>query len=261
MVCPACGGTRSAPIAPGYVECTSIVVDRAFTGPLPDEGPPGPDYLDTARHCGRRYHVSQPIGAGPVVSCACGTFAIGLCVECGNAVCGDHSVFDQGRRVCAYHVQERQQAAAAHRADEEARAVAASKAVMAQFFAAFFAAMKTAGNPGLTKIWQRDPVSMKEYKRFTKPKWDAWLLGTVHRDAYPHHDTKVRTSTRVAVCPDRTWIDAGPCKIYKMDRWAGDAVEDNQNISAICCHRWSVSDAEVAEMLKLCAERNGVRIA
>jgi hypothetical protein len=32
--------------------------------------------------------------------CDCGTFAIGMCVQCGRPVCGDHSQLVDGRRIC-----------------------------------------------------------------------------------------------------------------------------------------------------------------
>lgn len=47
--------------------------------------------------CGHRYHAGQP-GTGQV--CSCGTFAIGLCQDCGNPVCGDCSLIVSGQRLC-----------------------------------------------------------------------------------------------------------------------------------------------------------------
>jgi hypothetical protein len=46
--------------------------------------------------------------------CDCGTFAIGLCPQCGRAVCGDHSRLVAGARLCldCYPQREREESAA-----------------------------------------------------------------------------------------------------------------------------------------------------
>ena len=53
--------------------------------------------------------------------CACGTFAIGRCVECSKPVCGQHSSMTRGRRLCGEH-------AAAFRARQTQHERAASQA-------------------------------------------------------------------------------------------------------------------------------------
>lgn len=58
--------------------------------------------------------------------CRCGTFAIGLCTECGQAVCGDHSSLRNKRRMCDTHVaafddERTREAASRATQDEKAR--------------------------------------------------------------------------------------------------------------------------------------------
>jgi hypothetical protein len=137
----------------------------------------------------------------------------------------------------------------------EAQAGAKSRADMDRFFAA----MRAAGNPGLIKIWEEDPVTIKHGKRFTKPRWDAWLLDTVYYDTYDG-DMKVRGGTRLAVCPDGTWLDAGAAT-YSMNRWVAREAEDNRPSYTISRFlRWSITYTEAAEMLKKYAGTVGVRI-
>ena len=60
---------------------------------------------------------------GPV--CACGTFAIGRCRECGNAVCGRHSAMHAERLLCYEHwtaAEEAAEKAKRDAADERERA-------------------------------------------------------------------------------------------------------------------------------------------
>ena len=47
--------------------------------------------------CAERYQAGTPTGAE---TCSCGTFAVGLCQDCGAAACGDHSLLAAGQRVC-----------------------------------------------------------------------------------------------------------------------------------------------------------------
>jgi hypothetical protein len=47
--------------------------------------------------CGFEY---GEVGPGAFLVCACRTVAIGLCAECGKAVCGFHSELCAGRRLC-----------------------------------------------------------------------------------------------------------------------------------------------------------------
>jgi hypothetical protein len=65
----------------------------------PPTGQFGPERVWASAICGTTYPEAgdgtQRIGA----TCACGTFAIGICTECGEPVCGNCSVMAGGKRV------------------------------------------------------------------------------------------------------------------------------------------------------------------
>lgn len=109
MSCPSCGGTDREPIAPGWWRCTSRVTIAA-PGPglgAPPTGQFGPEHLEATAVCGRQY--AERTGNedhGPL--CDCGTFAIGICKECGRDVCGECSVRSTDGRVHRSHVIERE---------------------------------------------------------------------------------------------------------------------------------------------------------
>jgi hypothetical protein len=71
--------------------------------------------------CTQRYHDGT--GATPVALCACSTFAIGVCADCGEPVCGDNdcSWLRDRRRLCRKHTIEfdnsANEAAAAQKAE------------------------------------------------------------------------------------------------------------------------------------------------
>lgn len=124
MSCPTCGGTSSKPIAPTLAECTSIVEEVVVT--WQPAGPGGQMVqvpVTNSRVCGARYPT--PGSGGPMPSCACGTFAVGTCVECGAYVCGDCSEVVDGRRLCHKDMSEARDrieaATAAALADEHRR--------------------------------------------------------------------------------------------------------------------------------------------
>jgi len=237
VACPACGGTQYVAVAPGYVECTSGVVHQHLR-------------FERPRPCGRRYHVGPPTSGSPAAVCGCGTFAIGLCGECGAGVCGDHSVLRTGRRVCAYHEREREEAAFKQRLADREKAGTAGKAEMDRFFAA----MRAAGNPGLIKVWANDGVHLSHLKRLTKPMWDAWPLGYVSRE-------ESQDRTGLAVCPDRTWL-AGASPQKKMGRWTAVPASNEDNLYSISLfYDWSITYTEAAELLNRYARSVGVRIA
>ena len=111
------------------------------------------------RPCGLRYQEGAA-GLGRV--CECGTFAIGLCADCGKPVCGDHSVLHGGKRLCHADLRAREKAAAV--AEAEARLTPAKFIVIAA----------AAGNPGL-RTWtvnrkETRTITVKEGSRFRKPK-------------------------------------------------------------------------------------------
>src|SRR5690348_2943356 len=105
MPCPVCGGIEREPIAPGYWQCRSSVT-RYGTQRVPDPAAPpwlGITVLQTVswqETCTNTYQEEDG-DDGPGAVCGfCTTFAIGLCGECGKAVCGLHSTMFETRRVC-----------------------------------------------------------------------------------------------------------------------------------------------------------------
>lgn len=114
MACPACGGDDRRAIAPGFWECTSPLVSERWV-PAGPGGSMRPER--TVRPCGHRYHEGG--GVTGTTTCACGTFAIGLCAECGSAVCGDHSWMRGDRRLCREHAAAVDAQARAEQAREE----------------------------------------------------------------------------------------------------------------------------------------------
>jgi hypothetical protein len=120
MPCPSCGGTRRKAIAPGWWQCSSEVATQA---PGPGRGAPptgrfGPTEIVSASQCGEVYSEASTLEQPPSVpSCSCGTFAIGVCAQCGEPVCGICSGMYSGKREHRLHAEER--------ADAEARAATA----------------------------------------------------------------------------------------------------------------------------------------
>jgi hypothetical protein len=53
--------------------------------------------------------------------CSCGTFAIGRCTSCGAAVCGDHSLLHEGKRICGRCRDARRRQQEGARAEEQGR--------------------------------------------------------------------------------------------------------------------------------------------
>ncbi len=81
----------------------------------------------TSIRCGTRYPEGDATTGG-LPLCGCGTFAIGVCSECGVAVCGPHSDMTFGVRLCGGHSYARQQVLEA----EQRRANQAAAEVEAQ---------------------------------------------------------------------------------------------------------------------------------
>src|ERR1044072_7788989 len=122
MPCPNCGGHDREPIGPGFWRCTSIrVVTREPGGPgLPDPRlGPGVLYVQDEVVCRTEY---QEGGQG--LLCACQTFAIGRCAECGDPVCGIHSGVLQDVRLCRVHLAAEREKLDHARHDEERRELA-----------------------------------------------------------------------------------------------------------------------------------------
>jgi hypothetical protein len=108
MACPTCGGSNREAIAPGWWRCRSDVISR-IPGPgygAPPTGQFGPEWIDVAVPCGSTY--AEGIGQGPIApACSCGTFAIGICEECGEPVCGECSGMYGGKRIHDRHALQR----------------------------------------------------------------------------------------------------------------------------------------------------------
>lgn len=133
VACPSCGSQEFREIAPTWVECTATWQRPVLVGMRPVFGPGRfppligrvPIYDSETVWCRVRHHcvVRATSDSGPWPSCECGTFAIGMCQVCGDAVCGDDSTRRDRRRVClacnanADHEAQQQQ----HRAEEERR--------------------------------------------------------------------------------------------------------------------------------------------
>ncbi|MEV4317931.1 hypothetical protein [Actinocrispum sp. NPDC049592] len=90
MVCPHCGSVAHKVIAPGFHECLGW---RTEMFPDPATG----QMVGRTIMCGQRYHAGD--GKEHRGICACGTFAVGICMSCRIFVCGDHSTGGE-RRIC-----------------------------------------------------------------------------------------------------------------------------------------------------------------
>jgi hypothetical protein len=164
VACPSCNGTERVPIASGYWECRTLVEERRPVRVPDPMGVPGATMpaTDTVyRPCGVRYHE----GAGvATATCACGTFGIGICAECGKVICGDHSRRSGGQRLCIEHSQIR---------DEAAALAAAQARLTVEKFLELAAA---AGNPGL-ETWTIEKKGQVPYTdkvgfiKVTKSRW------------------------------------------------------------------------------------------
>lgn len=106
--CPQCGSGMRRPISPGYWECLGTLV---YEVPVYDRGPAAaPTMIPQGRRCGHRYADGIPGTA--TLTCSCGTFAIGLCTDCGQPVCGDCGDIFNGKRRCGDHLRNARFAAA-----------------------------------------------------------------------------------------------------------------------------------------------------
>jgi hypothetical protein len=109
--------------------------------------------------CNATYQEGAQSG-GPM--CACGTFAIGVCQECGEPRCGSCSVMAEGRRVCVTHVVERRDRALAEQERRRSAEEAAERDRRSSHEAerhdairsieALVVAMHAAGSPGSVKM-------------------------------------------------------------------------------------------------------------
>lgn len=67
-------------------------------------GQPGPPEILTPIACRTEYHeATAGLGSQMSSKCACGTYAIGECADCGTPVCGNCSRMRGGVRLCGTH--------------------------------------------------------------------------------------------------------------------------------------------------------------
>jgi hypothetical protein len=118
--CPRCGATIATPVGLNYVECGgTIEVEHQVTekvvrqvGFRPVNGHPAFGMAPVMglvtvtrtelrpERCAVRHHVAMEPDR-VLLSCPCGTFAIGHCASCGGPVCGDDSERVSGKRLCS----------------------------------------------------------------------------------------------------------------------------------------------------------------
>lgn len=97
-----------------------MVVERTG-GPGLSDPRLGPPVIDWQRICAVEYQEGATSGAP--ISCACSTFAIGLCAGCSQPVCGIHSgLHPSGRRLCEHCWRAADEIAAAEAAEAERKA-------------------------------------------------------------------------------------------------------------------------------------------
>jgi hypothetical protein len=111
--CPRCGGRIRHEIAPGWWRCLEeVYIGERVVGE--DRGVPvtRPVTRPVMESCNAEYPEAGDSGVAAAGRlCACGTYPIGVCQECGAPLCGDHSSFEAGRRICTQHVSDRRRAA------------------------------------------------------------------------------------------------------------------------------------------------------
>lgn len=107
MACPECGGSERRPLASNYFECTTPVAktERIFAprpGHMPGPGIPV-EAIDRTYYvpCGHRYQEGAATAGAP--TCACGMFAVGVCLDCRTPVCGHHHEAVGGNVYCSKH--------------------------------------------------------------------------------------------------------------------------------------------------------------
>jgi thioredoxin len=121
VTCPSCGGAERRPIGLNFFECTSQVafVVRSWAprpGYMPGPGVPMEPVDQTEyKVCG--HHYTEGAASSVTPTCACGMFAIGRCVECGEPLCGKNAchALIGGRMHCREHARAAREAKAESR--------------------------------------------------------------------------------------------------------------------------------------------------
>lgn len=75
----------------------------------PPTGQFGPQFIQSAVRCGTLYLEMTPAAFPTPPLCDCGTYAIGVCRDCEQPVCGFHSTLYDGVRLHHQHVSEREE--------------------------------------------------------------------------------------------------------------------------------------------------------
>lgn len=151
--CPKCGAVETREIAPGFVECQGRDED--------------------GKRCGSRYQPPSAPSLRRPQLCACGTYAIGQCVECDAPVCGDHSDLYEERRLCAQHFAIAQERGLQTFYDNQARAEEDRAQPSADQLSTFLSAANAAGTPGLKRFAPRPEGSSLFFKRYRRG-WKLW---------------------------------------------------------------------------------------
>ena len=192
MSCPECGGherrqsrptTSSAPLPSSSVRliwCPTRISRREVDAP----------WIRSPHTCGHRYQEG-PASISSPATCRCGIFAIGVCTECSNSVCGACAEMSSGNLVCSKHVQERQQLAAeeAKRQSKEKQRIEREEQSRTQLTnIAFVRIMNESGNPGAQPFFDDDEVIIPMTRSFSKRYRKAFdaeererALGKLHR--------------------------------------------------------------------------------
>lgn len=187
--------------------------------------------------CGFEYQEADAATTVDQV-CACGTFAIGRCGECGALICGDHSVLDEGRRVCRSHLIDRQQEALRQQtasvaaAQEAARLAEVERATHAE---AAYATLRAAHPDHVSQVVIdmlvfRAATGAREGYRYPDPGLldvdvYAWFLdqarGKVATNSVRNRESHVRKllgGTKAVMAPVDGWTFAVTSKVFSAGR-------------------------------------------
>ncbi|MCE0537669.1 hypothetical protein LWF15_19445 [Kineosporia rhizophila] len=102
VTCPRCGGSKVEQVDVGLWKCHNRWIEE-FRGPGMDPRDPSLPHIEhIPASCGHTWHqpTARPTGDTPL--CRCGTFAVGYCARCGNAVCVLHSEVKGDSRLCTW---------------------------------------------------------------------------------------------------------------------------------------------------------------
>lgn len=200
----------------GYYVCTSEVGDTRQDW-VPSGRPDGtvrPLDQTSRRLCGHQYQDFAPSPGTVPPTCSCGTFAIGLCVECNLPVCGLHSSISDGRRLCQTDLgsierrryQDTQAAIkasdlrAVSRAAEEQRKLLSTK----EQIESFVSALNRCGQPELVVVTtERYRGTIRGWKGFTL--YSGWLMTSWEEGAYVNRDQPITVQKHNLLTTESRW--------------------------------------------------------